>query len=80
VKSLFNSAEGIRKKELKKALKMLNGMNGKDKQVLDDLTRVITTRTVSPIAHEIRKAAEVGDKETIDAAQKLFIRHRHKKK
>ncbi len=80
VKSLFNSAEAIRKKELKKALKMLNGVNGKDKQVLDDLTRVITTRTVSPIAHEIRKAAEVGDKETIDAAQKLFIRHRHKKK
>lgn len=80
VKSLFNSAEAIRKKELEKALNMLNGINGKDRQVLDDLTRVITTRTVSPIAQEIRKAAEIGDKETINAAQKLFIRHRHKKK
>lgn len=80
VKSLFNNAESIRKKELAKALNMLNGINGKEKQVLDDLTRVITTRTVSPIAHEIRKAAEVGDKETIKAAQKLFIKHRHKKR
>jgi glutamyl-tRNA reductase len=80
VKAMFNNAESIRKKELAKALKMLNGINGKEKQVLDDLTRVITTRTVSPIASEIRKAAEVGDKITIDAAQKLFIKHKHKKK
>jgi len=80
VKTLFNNAERVRKKELGKALKMLNGINGKEKQVLDDLTRVIITRTVSPIANEIRKAAEIGDKDTIDAAERLFIKEpRHKK-
>ena len=80
VKTLFNNAERVRKKELGKALKMLNGINGKEKQVLDDLTRVIITRTVSPIANEIWKAAEIGDKDTIDAAERLFIKEpRHKK-
>jgi glutamyl-tRNA reductase len=80
VKILFNHAEGVRKKELTKALRMLNGMNGKEKQILDDLTRVITTRTMSPIASKIRRAAEVGDKDTIRSAQKLFIKQRHQKK
>ncbi len=80
VKSLFNNAERVRKKELGKAIKMLNGINGKERQVLDDLTRVIITRTVSPIANEIRKAAEIGDKNTINAAERLFIKEpRHKK-
>jgi glutamyl-tRNA reductase len=79
VKTLFNNAEKIRERELAKALKMLNSMNGKEKQVLDDLTRVITTRTVTPIAAEIRRAAEVGDKDTIKAAEKLIIKHHHKK-
>lgn len=80
VKALFNNAERVRKKELEKAIRMLNGIDGKERQVLDDLTRVIITRTVSPIANEIRKAAEVGDKETINAAERLFVKEpRHKK-
>ncbi len=74
VKVLFNDSENIRKRELEKALRMLDGINGKEKQVLDDLTRVIVTRTVTPIANKIRKAAEIGDKETIIAAERLFLK------
>lgn len=80
VKTLFNNAERIRTRELEKAVRMLNGINGKEKQVLDDLTRVIITRTMSPIVNEIRKAAEVGDNDTIDAAERLFVKEPRYKK
>jgi glutamyl-tRNA reductase len=80
VKTIFNNAEHVRKKELARAIRMLNNMNGKEKQVLDDLTKVIINRTVSPIANEIRKAAETGDKTTINAAERLFVKGRGTRK
>ena len=80
VKTIFNNAEHVRKKELARAIRMLNGADGKEKQVLDDLTKVIINRTVSPIANEIRKAAEIGDKNTINAAERLFVKGRGTRK
>ncbi len=75
VKAVFGKAEHIRTKELEKAVRMLgNGMGEKELRVIDDLTRVIITRTMTPIADNIRKAAETGDEPTIKVAEKWFLR------
>lgn len=77
VTAIFSEAENVRKKELEKAIRMLgNGIGDKEKEVLDDLTRVIINRTMSPIANKIREAAEVGDSASIKAAEKWFLKHR----
>ncbi len=75
VKAMFREAEDIRKKELQKAIKMLgDGVGKKEKEVLDDLTRVIINRTMSPIASRIREAAETGDNAGIKTAEKWFLK------
>ncbi|MFQ5815936.1 MAG: glutamyl-tRNA reductase [Candidatus Hydrothermarchaeaceae archaeon] len=80
VKAIFAKAEHIRQKELEKAVKILgDGANEREKKVLDDLTRVIINRTMSPLARDIRKAAETGDSDTLRAAEKWFLRELHHK-
>lgn len=75
VKAMFKEAENIRKKELQKAIKMLgDGIDKKEKEVLDDLTRVIINRTMSPIASKIREAAETNDSTSIKTAEKWFLK------
>ena len=80
VKAVFRKAEHIRQKELEKALYMLgNGIGEREKEILDDLTRVIVNRTMFPITEKIKRAAETGDKALIENSEKLFIRDlRHK--
>jgi glutamyl-tRNA reductase len=83
IKVLFKKAENIRRKELDRALRMLgDGVGEREKNILDDLTRVIITKTISPIADNIRRAAEVGDTEAIAIAQKWFSEeiHHHRRK
>ncbi|MEE9594732.1 MAG: glutamyl-tRNA reductase [Candidatus Hydrothermarchaeales archaeon] len=81
IKAVFSKAEHIRRKELERAVKILgNGADPKDKKVLDDLTKVIINRTMSPIVNNIRKAAETGDNDTIKVAENWFLKElRHKK-
>ncbi|MFQ6105758.1 MAG: glutamyl-tRNA reductase, partial [Candidatus Hydrothermarchaeaceae archaeon] len=75
VKAIFGEAERIRRGELEKAIKMLgDGVEEKEKEVLDDLTRVIINRTMSPIAGKIREAAEKGDALAIKIAEKWFMK------
>jgi glutamyl-tRNA reductase len=81
VKAIFARAEHIRQKELDKAVRILgDGVNEKEKKVLDDLTRVIINRTISPIVGNIRKAAEIGDNDIIKVAEKWFLKElRHRR-
>jgi glutamyl-tRNA reductase len=75
IKAMFKEAEDIRKKELQKAIKMLgDGVSKEEKAVLDDLTRVIINRTMSPIAGKVREAAETGDNAGIKTAEKWFLK------
>jgi glutamyl-tRNA reductase len=77
VRALFANAEEIRQREMEKALRMLgNGVGEREKVVLADLTKVIQSRTISPIADEIRKAAEMNDRDSIDVARKWFLKER----
>lgn len=76
-KAIFGHAENIRKKEVEKALRMLgDGANEREIRILDDLTRTIISRTMSPLVGKIREAAETGDKASIRAAEKWFMKRR----
>ncbi len=80
IKAIFKRAEHIRTKELEKALRMLgDGINDKEREIIDTLTRVIIKKTFIPIAENLRKAAEIGDKEKIEIVRKFFLEDlRHK--
>ncbi len=80
VKAIFGRAEHIRQMELERALRMLgDGASEREREILNDLTRVIINRTMSPVAGSIREAAETGDDATIELAEKLFLKGlRHK--
>jgi glutamyl-tRNA reductase len=69
---LLGNAEEVRQRELVKALGMLQGLDDKQKEVIDDLTLVLLKQTFLPIVQNLRKAAIENDKELIDIATKLF--------
>ncbi len=73
IKAVFSSAEKVRKRELKKAMNMLNGIDEKEKKVIDDLTKVIIKRSMTPIADKIRNAAENGDEITVRVGRLYFM-------
>jgi glutamyl-tRNA reductase len=76
-KAIFGHAEEIRKREVGKALKMLgDGADERELRILDDLTKAIISRTMSPLVGKIREAAETGDKSSIRAAEKWFLEHK----
>jgi glutamyl-tRNA reductase len=50
-----------------------NGIGDKEKKVIDKLTKVIVKRTMSPIAEQIRKAAELEDRDALRAAEIYFL-------
>jgi glutamyl-tRNA reductase len=69
---LLSQAEDVRQRELAKAFAMLQNVDDKEKEVIDDLTLVLLKQTFLPIIQNLRKAAIENDKELIDIAVKLF--------
>jgi len=69
---LLSQAEDVRQRELAKAFSMLQNVDDKEKEVIDDLTLVLLKQTFLPIIQNLRKAAVENDKELIDIAVKLF--------
>jgi glutamyl-tRNA reductase len=69
---LLSQAEDVRQRELAKAFAMLQTVDEKEKEVIDDLTLVLLKQTFLPIIQNLRKAAVENDKELIDIAVKLF--------
>lgn len=72
VSKIFMDAEIIRNREIEKALKMLDNLGEREKKIIDDLTRVIVKRTLTPIASSIRESAESGNQEAIKVAENWF--------
>lgn len=73
VNSVFKNAEAVRRREVEKAITMLgNGIKEKDKEVINNLTKVIIKKTMTPIAGKIRKVAELNDEEALRAAEIYF--------
>jgi glutamyl-tRNA reductase len=74
VNAVFKNAESVRARELEKAISMLgNGIGDKEKDVINALTKVIVKKTMSPIAKQIRRVAEVDDKDALRAAEIYFL-------
>lgn len=81
IKTIFETTEKIRKEEVEKALRMLgNGVDSREKEIIDDLTRVILKRTLAPIIQKMRIAAEINDREAIEAAEMYFMENGRKRK
>ncbi len=72
VSKIFMDAEEIRSREVEKALKMLGNVGERERKIIEDLTKVIVKRTLTPIATNIRKSAEAGDQEAIKVAENWF--------
>ena len=72
ISMLLSRAEEVRQKELAKAFSMMQDINDKEKEVVDDLTLILLKQTFLPIIENLRKAAVNNDKELIDIAIKLF--------
>ncbi len=75
VSGLFREAERVRRREVERALRMLgNGVDERKRRVIEDLSRVLVKRITSPIAENLRRAAEMGDQEAVRVAEKLLGR------
>jgi glutamyl-tRNA reductase len=74
IQAVFKNAEDVRGNELEKAISMLgNGIGDKEKEVINTLTKVIVKKTMAPIAKQIRRVAEVDDKDALRAAEIYFL-------
>ncbi len=71
ISEIRTSAENIRKIETQKAFKMLGDMNGNEK-IVNDLTKIVVERIFYDVIKNLKKAAENGDKTTINAAENIF--------
>jgi len=72
ISAMCGRAEEIRRKELKKALKMLGKLDAKQRKVIEDLTHKLTERILYPPIIKLRKAATSGDVNKVSIAQELF--------
>ncbi|MEK6976977.1 MAG: glutamyl-tRNA reductase [Candidatus Hydrothermarchaeota archaeon] len=73
VKTIFEDAEEVRRKEVERALRMLGEVGEKERAVIEDLSKVLVKRSVAPIAGKIRRAAEKGDSTSIKMVERLFL-------
>ena len=72
VKDVFKSIDGLREKELQKALQILNEKDEERIRVIDELTRSIVESIVSAPMNNIRRASEQGRSEMVRVAGRLF--------
>jgi len=72
IDSLFRRIDAIRKRELDKALNMLNGLSNEQKRIIEQMSYAIVESILSIPMDELRKASEHGDSELIKVATRLF--------
>ena len=72
VKDVFKNIDSLRKKELKKALSMLDEKDEKKIKIIEELTKAVVESIVSTPMNNIRKASEQGEEELLEIASKLF--------
>ncbi|KXA88832.1 hypothetical protein AKJ61_04105 [candidate division MSBL1 archaeon SCGC-AAA259B11] len=73
---IHRKAEEIREREMSRAVRRLkkctDSVNGVEVEVLEDLTRGLVRKTLHDPMSQIREASREGDKELLEAAEKLF--------
>jgi glutamyl-tRNA reductase len=80
VSRIYQKVEGIREKELRKALQMMRGLDEKQRVVVEDLTRELVERILQVPAERLREAALDNDGSLLSAAEKLFYLKEHEKR
>lgn len=71
VERVFKGADGVRRRELEKALRML-GLDERGERIVDDLTRAVAEGILAPPMNEVRRASKDGRADVVDAADGLF--------
>ncbi|NOQ44445.1 MAG: glutamyl-tRNA reductase [Nitrosopumilus sp.] len=72
VKDVFQNIDSLRKKELEKALSMLDEKDEKKIKIIEELTKAVVESIVSTPMNNIRKASEQGESDLLEVASKLF--------
>lgn len=72
VSAIYGKAEETRRREFTKAVHLLKDINEEQKKIIEDMSRVLVERTLYQPVSTLRKAAEMGEGDTITLAQKLF--------
>ena len=72
VKDVFQNIDSLRKKELEKALSMLDEKDEKKIKIIEELTKAVVESIVSTPMNNIRKASEQGKSDLLQVASKLF--------
>ncbi len=72
VKGVFASADAMRERETRRALRMLREEDPARVRIIEDLTRSVMEGIVAGPMNNVRKASELGDSATTEAAAKIF--------
>lgn len=72
ISQIVSRSEEMRKEELAKAFNMLNGLDERERRIIDDLTRIILKRVLMPVVENLKAAASNGDRQLIEETAKLF--------
>jgi glutamyl-tRNA reductase len=72
VSQILSRAEYLRMEELEEAFSKLHVIGGRERKVIDDLTKSVLKRTLLPIVGRLKTAAIYGDEQLIEAIVKLF--------
>ena len=72
VKDVFQNIDSLRKKELEKALSMLDEKDENKIKIIEELTKAVVESIVSTPMNNIRKASEQGKPDLLQVASKLF--------
>ena len=72
VKDVFKNIDSLRRKELEKALSMLDEKDEKKIKIIEELTKAVVESIVSTPMNNIRKASEQVQPDLLQVASKLF--------
>ncbi|MFQ5950772.1 MAG: glutamyl-tRNA reductase [Candidatus Geothermarchaeales archaeon] len=70
----FRWAEDLRKAEVEKAMARPNGLSESDREVIEDLTKILVKRLLTVPAEVLREAAEKGHAHLLEDYKRLFNR------
>ncbi len=75
IKNIYQNAENVRKAELERAIRMLGSKaSQREIEIIDDLTKVVVSKTLFPIVKNMRKVVEDGDREKVKILRELFLK------
>jgi glutamyl-tRNA reductase len=72
IRHLHSRAARIREEEFAKAMAKIGHLSDAQRKVVEDLLLVVTKKMLDPPTQALKRASRSGDKELLDAAERLF--------